>query len=164
MSDAVLTCGDGQGDILSLMRCPLVAGGCGDFGDAGEGEERGASLLAVTVSQRGSATLYRHDLVDALVLLTRHLAHSHGLRLQVCGVCSYKISAPMYTVAFEVCREVGRGDGREPQDTPAAQHIRLCRPPMPMPRPGGGKRQQLEHMAGDWLLFRGTLPGCKLLK
>jgi hypothetical protein len=37
------------------------------------------------------------------VLLVRHLAESHGFVVRTLSVCSYKISAPMYTVAFRVC-------------------------------------------------------------
>ena len=33
----------------------------------------------------------------------RHLAESHGFVARTLSVCSYKISAPMYTVAFRVC-------------------------------------------------------------
>ena len=42
------------------------------------------------------------------VLLVRHLAKSHDFDARTLGVCSYKISAPMYTVAFRVsaCRSL----------------------------------------------------------
>ena len=59
-----------------------------------------SALVAVTLSQRGSPKLYQHDLVDSLVLLVRFLASTHGFDSPVLSVCSYKISAPMYTVAF----------------------------------------------------------------
>jgi hypothetical protein len=77
----------------------------GERGEAGALGVR--ALLAVTLSQRGSQKLYEHDLVDMLVLLVRHLAAASRLTARVCGVCSYKISAPMYTVAFSVARQPG---------------------------------------------------------
>jgi hypothetical protein len=35
----------------------------------------------------------------------RFLAKSHGFDAHVCGVCAYKISAPMYTVVFSVTKK-----------------------------------------------------------
>jgi hypothetical protein len=60
------------------------------------------SVLAVTFSKRGSAPLYEHELVDSVVLLVAELSRQWDYIATCCGVASYTITGPMYTVAFLV--------------------------------------------------------------
>jgi hypothetical protein len=134
-----------QGDLLSLLRAPLVCGG-----------SAGQSLVAVTVSQRGSPKLYEDDLVDTLVALVRHLALAHGFSARAAGVCRYTISAPMYTVAFVL----SKGDAADTHHTATSG---TCHDFRQVPGPDGGRR--LLYMPGDWSLLRGLaargrLQGC----
>ena len=64
-------------------------------------QERGA-MLAVTLSQRGAAPLYQHDVVDSLVAFVRAVALSCGRSLAVVGATAYCISSLQFTVAFKV--------------------------------------------------------------
>ena len=98
---------DGNGDSAAVDGT-LDAVSTLDSGDhhvnGGGGLLRAESLLAVTLSDRGSAPLYEGELVDSLFLFVRTVAARAGLDVACVGVVRYSVSSPVNTALFEIRR------------------------------------------------------------
>ncbi|CAE7910264.1 Wdr35 [Symbiodinium sp. KB8] len=62
-------------------------------------------VLAVTVSERGAARLYRGELADGLVLCVRAAAREVQQQVALLGIAEYKAPTPMVLAAFVVDAE-----------------------------------------------------------